>query len=88
MADLGLSKLLENVSDEHASVASQSTLGDLERNPLWTAPEIACHGKDATCSSDVWSFGVIMWELLTGKMPWSHLNCPRNVFGFVVRWSR
>ena len=82
IGDLGLSKLLENASDGHAT---ESTLSGIDRNPLWMAPEIVCHGNVQTYSSDVWSFGIILWELLTGKLPWSHIQCPKGVLVFGVR---
>jgi serine/threonine protein kinase len=38
-------------------------------NPLWAAPEVLC-GAPATAASDVFSFGVVLWELLTWELPW------------------
>ena len=38
-------------------------------NPRWLAPEILS-GRGYTFSSDVFSFGVIMWEFLTWQIPW------------------
>ena len=39
-------------------------------NPLWLAPEVLAEGR-YTAASDVFSFGIILWELLTLRMPWS-----------------
>lgn len=38
-------------------------------NPRWLAPEIQSN-KAYTLSSDVFSFGMIMFELLTWQLPW------------------
>ncbi|KAI7845286.1 hypothetical protein COHA_001129 [Chlorella ohadii] len=43
------------------------TLSNL--NPRWLAPEVMS-GQAATSASDVFSWGVVMWELLTLKVPW------------------
>ena len=39
----------------------------------WMAPEVIRHGKyDA--SVDVYSFAIVLWEMLTGQMPYGHLS--------------
>ncbi|XP_028913379.1 ephrin type-B receptor 6 isoform X1 [Ornithorhynchus anatinus] len=39
-------------------------------SPRWAAPEVVSHGK-FTSASDVWSFGVIMWEVMSyGERPY------------------
>ena len=38
-------------------------------NPRWLAPEILA-GRGYTFSSDVYSFGIILWEFLTWRVPW------------------
>ena len=37
----------------------------------WNAPEIISGGVGVKYSADVYSFGVIMWELWTGCVPWA-----------------
>lgn len=39
-------------------------------NPRWLAPEILA-GKGYTTTSDVYAFGIILWELLTWQVPWT-----------------
>lgn len=38
--------------------------------PLWMAPEVML-GQETNEKRDVYSFGIILWELLTGKVPYS-----------------
>eukprot|EP00105_Crassostrea_gigas_P033200 XP_011456474.1 PREDICTED: uncharacterized protein LOC105348641 [Crassostrea gigas] len=45
---------------------------DKERIPLkWTAPESLTTMRDATTKSDVWSFGIVVWEIFSfGESPY------------------
>src|SRR6266542_659571 len=57
ISDLGISKSsIDNDNDEIYGVIS------------YMAPEIL-QGKEYTMASDIYSFGMIMWELMTGRMP-------------------
>ncbi|CAN6922033.1 unnamed protein product [Brassica oleracea] len=41
--------------------------------PQWMAPEVL-RNESANEKSDIYSFGVVLWELATGKIPWETLN--------------
>ncbi|PWA74793.1 PAS domain-containing protein tyrosine kinase family protein [Artemisia annua] len=49
--------------------------------PQWMAPEIL-RNEQADEKSDVYSYGVVLWEIATGKIPWDDLN-PMQVIGVV-----
>ncbi|XP_076806967.1 ephrin type-A receptor 4-like [Clavelina lepadiformis] len=64
VSDFGLSRVLEEDSD-----ATYTTRGG--KIPIrWTAPEAITYRK-FTSSSDVWSFGIVMWEVMSyGERPY------------------
>ncbi|TRZ01200.1 hypothetical protein DNTS_009762 [Danionella cerebrum] len=66
VSDFGLSRFLqENSSDPTYT----SSLGG--KIPIrWTAPEAIAFRK-FTCASDVWSYGIVMWEVMSfGERPY------------------
>src|ERR1044072_7052193 len=58
ISDLGISKSAMESSNEKECFGIVS----------YMAPEIL-QGKEYTTASDIYSFGMIMWELMTGKKP-------------------
>lgn len=58
--DFGIAKLLQN-----ESVANQSFMG----TPKYCSPE-QIQGEELDNRSDIYSFGILMYEMLTKKMPW------------------
>jgi hypothetical protein len=67
VADMGLSKLLTDSALERGMNSIMTSGGGV--NPRWLAPEIL-RGENCTKASDVFSFGVVMWEILTRRVPW------------------
>ncbi|KAG8391010.1 hypothetical protein BUALT_Bualt01G0143500 [Buddleja alternifolia] len=72
VGDFGLSRLKHNTF-----LSSKSTAG----TPEWMAPEVL-RNEPSNEKCDVYSFGVILWELATLKLPWSGMN-PMQVVGAV-----
>ncbi|KAK9160983.1 hypothetical protein Syun_007324 [Stephania yunnanensis] len=72
VCDFGLSRL-----KHHTFLSSKSTAG----TPEWMAPEVL-RNEPSNEKCDIYSFGVILWELATLRMPWSGMN-PMQVVGAV-----
>ncbi|XP_022929736.1 uncharacterized protein LOC111436234 [Cucurbita moschata] len=74
IGDLGLSKVRQH------TLVSGGVRGTLP----WMAPELLS-GKSnmVTEKIDVYSFGIVMWEVLTGDEPYSDMHCASIIGGIV-----
>jgi len=77
VSDFNLSKLMDGQSVMSSMAAT---------NPRWLAPEILT-GNNATFASDVYSFAVVLWEMLTWELPWGPTN-PWQVVTLVTEGGR
>ncbi|KAF9685791.1 hypothetical protein SADUNF_Sadunf03G0090800 [Salix dunnii] len=77
VGDFGLSKW-----KDAAFLTAKSERG----TPQWMAPEVL-RNEPSNEKSDVFSFGVILWELMTVSVPWVKLNSLQvvGVVGFMDR---
>jgi eukaryotic-like serine/threonine-protein kinase len=67
VVDFGLAKLKENVSP---SIATLTGHGEIVGTPYYMSPE-QCAGSEVDERSDIYSLGIIFYEVLTGKPPFN-----------------
>ncbi|KAL9230415.1 hypothetical protein vseg_005769 [Gypsophila vaccaria] len=53
----------------------------------WMAPEMIQHRK-YTQKVDVYSFGIVLWELITGMLPFQHMTAVQAAFAVVNKGVR
>ncbi|KAA8546141.1 hypothetical protein F0562_020965 [Nyssa sinensis] len=71
-----------------ARVKAQSGVMTAETGTYrWMAPEVIEH-KPYDHKADVFSFGVVLWELLTGKIPYEYLTPLQAAVGVVQKGLR
>ena len=72
VADFGLARLVSQLGDADADIESAYTAHIGAKFPIkWTAPEGLAYNKFSS-KSDVWAFGVLLWEIATyGKAPYA-----------------
>lgn len=68
LLDFGLSKLLINNTQAQSVTATKT--GTLIGSPMYMSPE-ACRGEKGDGRSDIYSWGCIIYECLTGQPPFS-----------------
>lgn len=62
VADFGIAKVL---GASNIATATNARMG----TPGYMAPEQARNAKDAGAPADVWALGVMLWQLLAGRLP-------------------
>jgi len=75
ISDFNLSRALEQDS---FSTSLQIT------NPRWLAPEIL-RGEHGGKAADVYSFGIVLWELMTWRLPWGNESNPFSIINSVLQ---
>ncbi|KAI5081183.1 hypothetical protein GOP47_0004366 [Adiantum capillus-veneris] len=72
VGDFGLSKV------KHHTLVSGGVRGTLP----WMAPELLSGNSSMVSEKvDVFSFGIVMWELLTGEEPYANMHCGAIIGG-------
>ncbi|POI20915.1 hypothetical protein CIB84_015338 [Bambusicola thoracicus] len=70
ISDFGTSKEL---SDKSTKMSFAGTVA-------WMAPEVI-RNEPVSEKVDIWSFGVVLWELLTGEIPYKDVDSSAIIWG-------
>ena len=70
LTDFGFARVEADLTTSTAYLR-QTCRNDASGTPLWKAPELFGRKKEQPCErSDVYAFGVLMYEVLTRRMPY------------------
>ena len=67
-ADLGVAQTEVLLDEQQTKFAEHNT-----KDRYWCSPEEA-RGQSGTVASDIFSFGLVLWQLVTRKEIWSSIN--------------
>jgi tRNA A-37 threonylcarbamoyl transferase component Bud32 len=74
IADFGVARAYRHAAPHEAITRTGATIG----TPAYMAPEQAL-GKELTPAADLYSLGVIAWQMLAGKLPFEEADNPMAV---------
>ncbi|CBJ30846.1 similar to CG1848-PA, isoform A/ leucine rich repeat protein [Ectocarpus siliculosus] len=84
IGDFGTSRWAQNTERSTGLATYTTNPGPSTHISLaWTAPEVL-EAKETSKASDVYSFGMVAWEVLTRQTPWADQTRPRDIFLRVV----
>ena len=76
--DFGISKLTAPGSD-HSMTKTSAVMG----SPLYMSPEQMTASRHVDARTDIWAIGVVLYELLTGRVPFSAETLP-EICGLIL----
>ena len=82
LADFGLARVL-GPAHAHIHASTQTAVGTV----AYAAPEALTRGH-ASLTADVYSFGVLAYEVYTGAKPWAGLSVDRIVHEVTIAAKR
>lgn len=71
VVDFGIAKVVNKAASE--TVTGLTQVGDVFGTPTYMSPE-QCEGEELDVRSDIYSFGCVMFEMLSGRPPFSEAN--------------
>lgn len=82
VADFGLAKLMQNDDPAQSKVTQ---VGSVMGTPCYSAPEQLCGKGAVDHRADIFSLGVMLYEMLTGTLPQGHFDPPSRKVQVDVR---
>ncbi len=73
LLDFGIAKQIDRAIDLDQDVDAITVAGSLIGTPAYMAPE-QCQGTDVTALTDLYACGVLLYQLVTGHLPFEHQN--------------
>jgi serine/threonine protein kinase len=66
LMDFGIAKTTDVTSADYTQTGTNQNMG----TPMYMSPEQIKSTKDVTLQSDIYSLGVVLWQMASGKKPY------------------
>ena len=83
IADFGLARLMSRSKDEWTLTGTRQVMG----TPHYMAPEQIEHPQEVDHRADIYSLGVVIYEMLTGELPIGRFELPSNKINVDIRFD-
>jgi tRNA A-37 threonylcarbamoyl transferase component Bud32 len=83
IADFGLAKLMRPSAAEFTLTGTQQVMGTLN----YMAPEQRTRPQDVDHRADIYSLGVVLYEMLTGELPLGRFSAPSEIVAVDERFD-
>ena len=80
LMDFGISKTTNTTSIDY----TQTGLGVQMGTPLYMSPEQAENTQDVTYASDIYSLGVVLWQMVMGEKPYGILTLTNTIWDNII----
>lgn len=82
LLDFGIAKVrMENMQETSTGL---TRTGSMLGTPLYMSPEQVAGASSIDASSDVWSLGIVLFELLSGQIPWSNASSLGTLMAAII----
>jgi eukaryotic-like serine/threonine-protein kinase len=69
LLDFGIAKIKPDPTQDSAETAGLTNTGSMLGSPLYMSPEQARGHRDLDFRADIWSMGVVLYQVLSGRTP-------------------
>jgi serine/threonine-protein kinase len=66
LTDFGIAKNMDGLNSDYTGTGTGMVLG----TPKYMSPEQVRNTRDVNAQSDIYSLGVVLWEMVTGRVPY------------------
>ncbi|CAM9240971.1 unnamed protein product, partial [Hapterophycus canaliculatus] len=87
IADFGTSRWSQHTNSTGLATYTTRSSQTTQMSLAWSAPEVL-EAEGSTYASDVYSFGIVVWEVISRELPWAKKTRPRDVLSAVLRGIR